>query len=259
MSFEFPEDHWHASTADFEVLGNGRVRKIFKNSFWSRVSFYRAKREATICRSLSFRGFPFVPKYFDFGSAGSRYYIEMELIEGPNLETLNKNRRELNWLLVFGLVAEDLSSLAEAGYVHRDVKLYNLLVKGLESPHEDLRPILVDFGLTANVRRGNGAKIAGSPVYMSPEQVRGIVDPRSDIYSLGMNMYQVFAGEHPFENARSKNQALEWQKRKMPPPLCEVAQVESGVSDVVMKCIQKDPNSRYQTGSEVANDLSRFI
>ena len=156
-------------------------------------------------------------------------------------------------------IADALHHAHEAGVVHRDLKPGNILIDG------DMEPHLVDFGLA---RRDVGevtitldGQVLGTPAYMSPEQARGEAhqaDRRSDVYSLGVVLFQLLTGERPFRgNARMLvHQVI---NDEPPSPRKLNPHVALDLETITLKCLEKEPARRYQTALDVADELRRYL
>jgi tRNA A-37 threonylcarbamoyl transferase component Bud32 len=218
---------------------------------------------------------PNIIQVFDFDIVEDRPYIVMELLEGPSLadymDALHKTGQTLPFAVTGRLITGIAGALDYAhgrGIVHRDVKPSNVLLRSevssinLVAPlPADVQPVLTDFGVArmanATIRTASGA-IVGTPAYMSPEQVSGTtVDARSDIYSLGVVLYEMLSGRLPFSGEEDTvASALIKHITEPPQPLPEVPQV---VQAVVFRALAKDRSERYQKASEMALDLRQAL
>lgn len=206
----------------------------------------------------------------DYGrSEDGTYYIAMELVEGETLQRVLKETGRLPWSRALALGAQVAGALRQAhqlGLIHRDLKPSNIMLL----PDGEAVKVL-DFGLVKSVEpvlastQGEGppcisraSAVLGSPLYMSPEQIRGQADARSDIYSLGIVLFQAIAGRTPF-SAENPMEILAQHLRQAPPLLRDLAQVPLDVNDLVMKCLEKRPNSRFQTMGELLEALRRAM
>lgn len=218
----------------------------------------RVLREA---RAAAQTRHPNIIRVHEVGREEDRLYIVTDFIDGASLADILSARRpssnESARLLL--KTTEALHAAHEAGVVHRDVKPGNIMVDGNGAPY------VTDFGLA---RRELGevtvtidGQLLGTPAYMSPEQARGEghrADRRSDIFSLGVILYELLTGEKPF---RGTAQAVRLQiLRDDPVPVRKLnALVPRDLETICAKCLEKDPNKRYQTAGELAHDLRRFL
>jgi hypothetical protein len=215
---------------------------------------------------------PNIVQVYDFDIADDRPYIVMELLEGPSLADYLNSFRKAGQTLPAEVTGRVITTVAGAldyahsrGVIHRDVKPSNVLLRREEGSldpkaplPDDIQPVLTDFGVArmadTSIRTASGA-IIGTPAYMSPEQVSGTkIDARSDIYSLGIMLYQMLTGRLPFGGDTSDTVASTLIKHitEMPPAMPEVS---PAVQAVVFRALAKDPNGRYQKASDLAADL----
>jgi serine/threonine protein kinase len=212
---------------------------------------------------------------FDFDIAEDQPYIVMELLEGPSLEDYLGTLRRAGKTMPFELTGRIITAIAGAldyahgrGIVHRDVKPSNIMLRSEAGPLDlgeplppDIQPVLTDFGIArlanATIRTASGA-IVGTPAYMSPEQISGTaVDARSDIYSLGVVLYEMISGRLPFSGEEETvASALIKHITEQPQPLPEAP---TAVQAVVFRALAKDRNDRYQKASELAVDLRQAL
>jgi hypothetical protein len=201
---------------------------------------------------------PNIVTIFDVGEQDGIAYMAMELLEGRSLQQILNESPRLPFQTVADLVAQIADALDRAqqlGIVHRDVKPANVVVSS--SGHAKL----TDFGVAyvpASTMTQTGAMI-GSPRYMSPEQVLGLpVDPRADIFSLGVVLYEMLAGRSPFVRAGDTT-IFALINRIAAEPHAPVTQVDASIPaafDVILgKALAKKPENRYQRAGEMANDL----
>jgi serine/threonine-protein kinase len=216
---------------------------------------------------------PNIVQVYDFDLAdGDQPYIIMELLEGPSLQAHLEVLRNRDQRLPPETIVRLLKALASAvdyaharKIVHRDIKPANVIlhsetttiVPGEPLPN-DVDLVLTDFGIAqmanADVQTASGT-IIGTPAYMSPEQVRGEgIDHRTDIYSLGIMLYEMLAGRVPFE-ADTQASVLVQQLTETPPPLDGVTYE---VQDIIDKVLAKDPARRFQTASQLADALQQI-
>jgi serine/threonine-protein kinase len=191
----------------------------------------------------------------DVGREGDIAYMAMELLEGTELrELMAKGRLPLPLgLEVVAQVADGLAYAHEHGVVHRDIKPGNIMIM------RDRRAKIMDFGIArvraSDIKTQTGA-ILGSPKYMSPEQVASQpADYRSDIFSLGVVLYEVAAGGPPF-SAPTITQLMQQIATAVPRPPSAINPAVPPMLDlIVAKALEKQPGARYQSAAELANDL----
>src|SRR5512135_1683966 len=227
----------------------------------------RFKREARVIAKLRH---PNIVQVFDFDTIDNNPYLVMEFIEGPSLSkylnALHQNKGRLPFPQIIRLIRAVASALQYAhnnGIVHRDVKPGNIL---LTSPSrrieigkplpDDFEPVLTDFGLVRLMdqhRQTTTGHIAGTPAYMSPEQSRGeATDGRGDVYSLGVVLYEMLAGDVPFDGESTVSILLK-QVTEPPPPIRGLSPAMQNVLD---HALAKNVKGRFQTPMEFADAFS---
>ena len=232
----------------------------------------RFQREARVVATLRH---PNIVQVFDFDTVDGHPYIVMEYLKGPTLATYLQHQRKQRIphpqvARLLNLLAAALEYAHKRGVIHRDIKPANILLhnKTDEIPldktlPEDVEGVLTDFGLVRLVDTGTHTTsdmISGTPAYMSPEQARGDkIDHRTDIYSLGIVLYELLAGRVPFtaDHAVVLNMQIhEMQIHALPPPIPELPARVQAVLDCALA---KKPADRYPTSGEMASDFSRSI
>ncbi|MEM6528383.1 MAG: serine/threonine-protein kinase, partial [Chloroflexota bacterium] len=216
---------------------------------------------------------PFIVKVYGFNITGQYLYIIMELIEGGNLRRYVKRLAEIGQFIDYAEAAEIVRQLSSAihyahdrGMVHRDLKPDNIMLKPRtdKGPGLNYRPIITDFGLARLTTAGDEQATAAQPIgtypYMSPEQVNAEpVDRRTDIYALGIILYELSVGRLPY-NPKSIAEAARMHGREpVPKPSEFYRDFPKPLEDIIMKCLEKDIERRYQTAEEIVRDLSAFI
>ena len=204
---------------------------------------------------------PNIVRVFNVDRDGDTVYIVMEFIEGESFASLMKERRfRPDEIAEFGAtVAEVLDYAHQKGVVHRDVKPSNILFRS------DGRLKITDFGI-AHIEdpfapeQTQAGEILGTPAYMSPEQVLSrTVDGRSDLFSLGIILYELATGSRPF-SGKGINEIFNAITQQEPPEvLTKCPDLPKALSDVIMKCLKKAPDERYANGRELAAALRTEI
>ena len=230
----------------------------------------RFHREAKVVAGLRH---PNIVQIHDFDTIDGHPYIVMEYLKGPTLANYLRKLHEQNERIPHARVGRLLNSLTAAldyahgqGVIHRDIKPGNIMLhkKSGEIPidqqlTDDGEIILTDFGLVriahATTHTAAGT-VSGTPAYMSPEQARGdTTDHRTDIYSLGIVLYEMLAGRVPFE-ADSQLTVIYMHINNQPPPIPGIAE---DIQAIINRALAKDPNERYQSSGEMAADFSRAV
>jgi serine/threonine protein kinase len=226
----------------------------------------RFHREAKVVAALRH---PNIVQLFDYDTVDGHPYIVMEYLKGPTLASYLRGLSDRHELIPPHQVARLLKGLTAAldyahsqGVIHRDIKPGNILLHNrrgeipLDKPlTSDIEAIITDFGLVriahAATQTASGL-VSGTPAYMSPEQASGEkVDHCTDIYSLGVVLYEMLAGRVPFE-ADSTMSVLYMQIHNAPPP---IPSISPDVQAIMNKALMKNPADRYQTSSEMAIDF----
>jgi len=232
--------------------------KILPQHFASDPQFTgRFQQEAKVLAKLQH---PHILPIFDFGQANGYTYIVMPLVESGTLTDLLesgplslKQIRALIWQ-----IGEALDYAHARGLIHRDVKPSNVLVDGRGNS------MLTDFGL-AKIVEGSAkftetGGLLGTPAYMSPEQGRGLpLDGRSDIYSLGVILYEMATGRQPFDAETPIAIVFKHIQDPLPPPRDLNPNLPEAVEAVILKALAKDPADRYQTAREMVEALQAAI
>ena len=216
----------------------------------------RFKREIRLARKITHRN---VLRTYDYGEAEGVYFISMEFVRGYTLTELLEEAPSHQMVprVAMGIarqICRGLEAAHEQGIIHRDIKPQNVLIdhKGEVK--------LMDFGIARMAEAHEGMTqaglIVGTPHYMSPEQVQGKqLDPRSDVYSMGVMLYEMLAGEKPFTSSSLTGVLTAHITETARPPIELRPEIGRQVNAIVMRCLAKDPKTRYGNAGELLHDL----
>lgn len=230
--------------------------KFLKQEYCEDAKFIaKFKAEAQAVAGISH---PNIVGVFDVGEDAGMYYIVMEFVEGITLKKYIENKGKLSVKEACSIGSQIAAGLEVAhnnGIIHRDIKPQNILIA------RDGTAKVTDFGIakaaTSNTVTSNAM---GSVHYISPEQARGgYSDGKSDIYSLGITMYEMLAGMVPFNGESSVAIALAHVQEEPTPLTAMDATIPKGISDIVAKCIQKKSDLRYRTAAELIAEIKMFL
>src|SRR5215813_11054982 len=216
----------------------------------------RFKHEVLLAQSIVHKN---VVRIFDMGEDGATKFITMDFIEGKDLKNLITERGKLPPAEAAGIlrqVCQGLEAAHAAGVVHRDLKPQNIMME------KDGHVVVMDFGI-ANSGQSRGmtqtGSFLGTPEYMSPEQAKTEnVDARSDIFSIGLIFYELLTGKLPFQGKTVLETMFKRTTERAIPPAEIDATVPKGANDIVNKCLQMDREKRYQSVTELLEDLETF-
>jgi serine/threonine-protein kinase len=241
--------------AEDQELGRRVALKLLDERHAADEQFVeRFRREAQSAAGLNH---PNIVSIFDRGLAEGTYYIAMEYLDGRTLKELLVRNGPTPIPIAIDYARQILGALAFAhrgGIVHRDIKPHNIVVGS------DGRLKVTDFGIARSgaSQMTEAGSIVGTAQYLSPEQARGApVDPRSDLYSLGVVLYEMLTGKVPFTGDTPVEIAMKHLSQVPEPPSALRPEVPHDLDAVVMRALAKDPDQRYGTAEEMEADLSR--
>ena len=230
--------------------------KVLKEEFCSDANFIaKFKMEAQSAAGLAH---PNIVSVYDVVDEGSLHYIVMELVEGITLKNYIAKKGKLEIQETIGIaiqVAQGIAAAHDQNIVHRDIKPQNIIIS------RDGKVKVADFGIAKAVSAQTTTTAAiGSVHYISPEQARGgYSDARSDIYSLGITMYEMVTGHVPFEGDNTVAVALAHLEEPITPPSSFNPKIPVSLEKIILKCTEKKPEFRYNTAIEVINDLRHAL
>ena len=237
-------------------LGRVVAIKILKEEFSGDEEFIRKfKHEAQAAAKLSH---PNIVGVYDVVDEGELHYIVMELIEGITLKNYIARKKCLSNKETIGIALQAAEGIGEAhkkGIIHRDIKPQNMIIS------RDGKVKVADFGIARAVSGETiHAAVVGSVHYISPEQARsGTADVRSDIYSLGISMYEMITGRVPYEGDNTVSVVMAHLSEAMVPPSVYNRDIYPALNDIIMKACRKRPEERYQSTAELIADLKRCV
>ena len=229
--------------------------KVLRDEFTTDEEFI--KRFETEAQSAAKLVHPNIVSIFDVGIDDGIYYIVMELIQGKTLkEIILEERGPLPWKWSVNVAIQIASALEMAhknNIIHRDIKPHNIIIT------EDGIAKVTDFGIAKAVSNSTitaFGKTIGSVHYFSPEHARGgYTDAKSDLYSLGVVMYEMVTGRVPFDADTPVSVALKHMQEEPVPPIEVNTHLPEAVNKIILKALKKDPMLRYQTSTELLQDL----
>ena len=238
------------------TLGRVVAIKVLKEEFSKDEDFIRKfKNEAKAAAKLSH---PNIVGAYDVVDEADLHYIVMELVEGITLKNYIARKGRLSNKETIGIALQAAEGIGEAhkkGIVHRDIKPQNMIIS------KDGRVKVADFGIAKAVTGETiNAAVIGSVHYISPEQARsGVADARSDLYSLGISMYEMITGRVPYEGENTVNVVMAHLSEAMVPPSVYAPDIYPALCDIIMKACRKRPEERYQSAAELVADLKRCV
>ena len=238
-------------------LGEEIALKLIRPEIASdRATIERFSAELKLARQVVHKN---VARMFDLNEEGGVPYITMEYVRGENLKRLIRKVGRLFAGQTIPIACQVCEGLAEAhrlGIVHRDLKPQNIMID------EDGQAKIMDFGLARFFLADEEARkdaTSGTPAYMSPEQARGLpLDGRSDLYSFGVVMYEMLTGSVPFKGATAQETVQKHLTEPPRDPRKLNPGISAGLSQVIMRCLEKDPGARFSTATEIRQTLDRL-
>ncbi len=241
-----------------DVMENRTVAvKILKDEFSNSEEFLRRFRNES--KAIALLSHPNIVKIYDVGFTDEIQFIVMEYIDGITLKEFIDQQGVLRWKDALHFVTQILRALQHAhdkGIVHRDIKPQNIML------FSDGTIKVMDFGI-ARFARIDGKtlsdKTIGSVHYISPEQARGdMTDERSDIYSVGVMLYEMLTGKKPFDGDNPVAIALKHMEENAVPPRDIMPSIPEALEEIVIHAMEHEPARRYQSAAEMIKDIDRF-
>ena len=232
--------------------------KILKPEYSENEEFLRRFRNES--KAIAVLSHPNIVKIYDVGFTDEIQFIVMEYIDGITLKELLEQQGVLRWKDALKFVVQILKALQHAhdkGIVHRDIKPQNIML----FPDGNIK--VMDFGI-ARFSRIDGKtlsdKTIGSVHYISPEQAKGeMTDERSDIYSVGVMLYEMLTGRKPFDGDTPIAIAVKHMQETAIPPREIMPSIPESLEEIVLHAMERSPARRYQSASEMINDISAFM
>lgn len=228
--------------------------KVLKQEFSENRDFVaKFRREAEAAANLMH---PNIVTVYDVGEDNGISYIVMELVDGYTLKEYieKKSRLAINECISIAIpIASGIEAAHNKGIIHRDIKPQNVIIS------KDGKVKVTDFGIAKTTTSNTiSSNVMGSVHYTSPEQARGgFSDEKSDIYSLGITLFEMVTGRVPFNGDTTVAIAIKHIQEEMPSPRIYVEDIPISIEQIILKCTQKSPDRRYQKMSEVIEDLKK--
>ena len=243
--------------AQDNVLGRTVAVKVMLPQYAADPTFTkRFRQEAASAANLQS---PYIVSIYDWGLDGETYYIVMEFLRGTDLKTAINERGAINQRKAAEIgsqIAQALSVAHEGGVIHRDIKPQNIMIQ----PDGNIK--VMDFGIARAGDAGlsQTATVLGTAHYVSPEQAQGKeLTGASDIYSLGVVLYEATTGKLPFDGQDAVSVAVKQVNELPAPPSTINPNIDPGLEAIIMKALEKDPNKRFKDASEMRHVLNDFL
>ena len=247
--------------------GMGTVWKAFDRSLlrWVAIKFLttsdgneegvlRFKREAQLAGGLRH---PNIAPIYEVGEARGQHFIAMEFIDGASMANAQLPMKDM--IDIFIKVAQGVEAAHKKGVIHRDLKPQNIMLTS------DNWPYVMDFGLAKALRGDSSLSVTGAvmgtPAYMPPEQAQGkldLIDPQSDVYSLGATMYAILSRKAPFQAETAMDILMKVCNEEPIPPRKHNIEIPPDVETIILKAMQKKKEDRYASSQDLADDLKRY-
>ncbi len=238
-----------------QILNRYVAVKVLREEFTTDEEFI--KRFNAEAQSAARLIHPNIVSVYDVGQEYNIYYIVMELIQGKTLKQIIEEDGHLSWKWAVNIAIQIASALEMAhknNIIHRDIKPHNIMIT------EDGVAKVTDFGIAKAVSNSTITAFGttlGSVHYFSPEHASGgYTDSKSDLYSLGVVMYEMVTGKVPFDADTPVSIALKHMQEEPVPPIKVNKEIPFAVNQIILKAMKKDPNERYQNASEMIKDLN---
>lgn len=238
------------------TLGRNVAIKVLKPEFSEDLNFVTKFR--TEAQSAAGLEHPNIVNIYDVGSENGMHYIVMECVEGITLKTYIEKKGQLSFKETVSIaiqVGRGIEAAHNKGIIHRDIKPQNIIIS------TEGKVKVTDFGI-ARVANANtiSSDVMGSVHYSSPEQARnGFVDGKSDIYSLGIVMYEMVTGRVPFDGDTTVAVAIQHLQEEMVAPSAYAPNLPVSMEKIILKCTQKNPDRRYESMTALLADLRKAL
>lgn len=238
------------------TLGRFVAIKVLKSEFSDDVNFVTKFR--TEAQSAAGLEHPNIVNIYDVGSENGMHYIVMEYVEGITLKTYIEKKGQLSFKEAVSIaiqVGRGIEAAHNKHIVHRDIKPQNIMIS------TEGKVKVMDFGIArAATSNTINADVMGSVHYSSPEQARnGFVDGKSDIYSLGIVMYEMVTGRVPFDGDTTVAVAIQHLQEEMVVPSAYAPELPISMEKIILKCTQKNPDRRYESMGDLLVDLKKAL